>query len=118
MVTGTRTNDMVAGADLSVTIADGDTFIITPVLRTFDMLIILSGAATTTITFNAGAEPPSMRATMGSQTFAIANSEVRAMLLEGGRHMQLASSGNQNITGSNSGGNVKMAAYRIPRIKS
>lgn len=118
MVAGTRTADLVAGADLSATIATTDTFVITPVLRTYDMLIVISFAGTTTVTFNAGAEPPSMRATMGVTTIAGVNAEVRLLLLPGGQHIQVNSGGTMTITGSNLGSNCKMAAYRIPRINS
>lgn len=118
MVAGTRTLDMVAGADLSATIATGDTFVITPVLRTYDMFVFVSFAGTTTLTFDAGDEPPSMRASMGSLTMAGANSEVRGMYLPGGRFMQVNSGGIQTITGSNTGSNCKMGVYLIPRLNS
>ncbi len=115
----TRSNDMVAGADLSATIATTDTFVITPVLNTYNLLIVVSFAGTTTLTFDAGDEPPSMRATMGpSSVMNGVSGEVRWMLLEGGRHIQVNSGGTMTITGSNLGGNCKMAAYRVPRILS
>lgn len=119
MVAGARSNDLVAGADLSVTIATGDTFVITPVLNTYNLLIVCSFAGTTTLTFNAGSEPASMRSTMGANTAMNGvNAEVRIMVLDGGRYIQANSGGVATITGSNTGSNVKMAAYRIPRINS
>lgn len=118
MVVNTRTNDMVAGADLSVTIATGDTFVITPVLRTYDMFIFVSFAGTTTLTFNAGAEPPSERQQMGTTTINGVNGEVRGFILAGGQFMQTASTGIQTITGSNTGSNAKMGVYLIPRLNS
>lgn len=119
MVAGARSNDLVAGADLSVTIASGDTFVITPVLNTYNMVIVVSFAGTTTLTFDAGDEPAAMRATMGANTAMNGvNAEVRIMVLDGGRYTQMNSGGVHTITGSNTGANCKMAAYRIPRINS
>lgn len=118
MVANTRTADMVAGADLSATIATGDTFVITPVLRTYDMFIFVSFAGTTTLTFDAGDEPASMRASMGTTTMAGANAEVRGFFLAGGQFMQMNSTGIQTVTGSNLGSNCKMGVYLIPRLNS
>lgn len=115
MVAGTRTADVVAGADLSATIADGDTFQIVTPLRTEDLLIVASFAGTTALSFDAGTEPPSMQASLGALAgLNGVNAEVRLYLLPGGRHIKAGSSG-MTITGTNVGSNVKMAAYRIPR---
>lgn len=114
LVANVRSNDVVAGADLSVTIATADTFQIVTPLRTEDLLVVISFAGTTVVTFNAGPNPPSLRSPLGAITISGVNAEVRLVLLEGGRFIQAGSSG-MSITGSNLGANCKMAAYRIAR---
>lgn len=118
MVAGTATADLVAGADLSATIATGDTFVITPVLRTYDMYIFVSGAGTTVITFDLGDLPPSLRNTMAAATISVTNGVVKGMVLQGGQYMQTSSTGIQTITGTNLGGNCKMGVHLIPRLNS
>lgn len=119
-----RSNDLVAGADLSATIADGDTFTIVapaaaagneqPTIDTNQLLIVASFAGTTTLTFTAGSYPPSLRSGLGNlATLNGVNAEVRWMMLEAGRFI-IVTSGVMSINGTNAGGNVKMAAYILP----
>lgn len=70
-----------------------------------------SGGSAATWTFNAGAYPPSALKDKGAKTFTPAASDFRPLVLEHGRHMQV----DGKITGSVSGGTVKLGVLRLPR---
>lgn len=110
LTANTRSGDLV-GSGTSVTA--GQTFDINVKNRTDDTIIILeeqnSGAAT--VTFDAGDEPPSMRAGLGELDIALAQADLRALVLEGGRFIQ----DDGKITGSVATNTVKITALRVPR---
>lgn len=106
----TRSADLV-GAGASVTA--GQTFSIAALNRTNDLIVFIeetnTGAAT--VTFDAGDEPPSMRAGLGSLAIALAQADLRLVPLSGGRFVQ----DNGLITGSVATNTVKIWAARFPR---
>jgi hypothetical protein len=73
-----------------------------------------AGADTATVTINAGAKPPSMRADLGDLTFSLAASDVKHIVVEQGRYTQSDGTITGTVAG-NSVNDVKMAAFRLPR---
>lgn len=116
LVAGTPGADMVAGANLSATITGGtDTFVITPVKNTWDLIIFISYTGAAVVTFNAGDNPPSIRAIQGNLVLAAGvNAAVQSLVLQGGRFIQ----DDGTITGSVATANCKMGAYILPRKDS
>ncbi|KKM96182.1 hypothetical protein LCGC14_1180690 [marine sediment metagenome] len=104
-----RSADIVAGGTALTT---GQTFEIAANNRTDDLLIIFeeTSTAVATLVFDAGDEPPSMRAGLGSLTIAIAADDIRALVLSGGRFIQ----DDGTITGTLTGAG-KMFAFTLPR---
>lgn len=105
----TRSGDLVgSGSDLDTT----ETFDIAVSNRTDELMLVLEeqDGSTATVTFDAGDNPPSLRAGLGSLTISLAANDLRAIVLSGGRYMQ----NDGKITGSVTGG-VRITALRIPR---
>lgn len=109
LVENTRSGDLVAGG---TDINTGQTFEIAAANQTDDLVLILEeqDGSTATVTFDAGDEPPSMRAGLGSLTISLAANDLRALILEGGRFIQ----SDGKITGSITGG-VRITALDLPR---
>lgn len=112
LAVNTRSGDLV-GSGTSVTA--GQTFSIDTNGRTEGILLILeeqnSGAAT--VTFDAGDDPPSKREGLGSLDIALAQADLRSLILEGGRFIQ---NGPGNlITGSVATNTVKITALNLSR---
>lgn len=106
----TRGSDML-GAGVSVTTSD--TFTIDVQNVTHDLIIVIEegGVGAATVTFDAGANPPSLQAPLGDLEVALATSDIRPVPLEGGRFIQT----NGKITGSVATNTVTMRAYRLPK---
>lgn len=79
--------------------------------RGLQLLLQDSGGSAATWTFDAGDYPPAALMSKGAKTFTPAASDIRPLVLEQGRHMK--NSG--KITGSVSGGTVKLTAYYNPK---
>ena len=112
LTVNTRSGDLVgSGSDLNT----GETFDIAVGNRTEEHIFVLEeqDGATATVTFNAGDEPPSMRAGKGSLTIDLAANDLRLLTLEGGRFIQ----SDGKITGSVTGG-VRITSLQIPRLNS
>ncbi len=109
LVADVRSLDIIAGGEALTT---GQSFEIATANRTDELLIIFeeTSTATASIVFDAGDEPPSMRAGLGSLTIAIASLDIRALVLSGGRFIQ----DDGVITGTLTGAG-KMLAFRLPR---
>lgn len=105
----TRSADLVAGGTALTT---GQTFSLAVKNRTDDTIIVLeeTSGSTATFTFDAGDEPPSMRAALGALDVAMAANDLRIITLEGGRFIQ----SDGLITGSIVGGG-KIMAVRTTR---
>ena len=108
----TRSGDLVAGG---TSVTAGQTFSIDTNGRTEGVVLILeeqnSGAAT--VTFDAGDDPPSKREGLGSLEIALAQADLRALVLEGGRFIQNGAS--NLITGSVATNTVKITALNVSR---
>lgn len=112
LAVNTRSGDMVG---LGTSVTAGQTFSIDTNGRTEGVFIILeeqnSGAAT--VTFDAGDDPPSKREGLGSLDIALAQADLRGLILEGGRFIQ---NGVANlITGSVATNTVKITAFNLSR---
>jgi hypothetical protein len=71
------------------------------------------GMASSVISILAGARPPSQRAGLGNLTFAIANAEVKYIIVDTGRHLQA----NGTIRASvDTGDTTKCGAFIIPKF--
>lgn len=112
LVINTRSADLVAGG---ASITTGQTFSIAVTGRTEGILLVLEeqGGGATVVTFDAGDDPPSKREGMGLLAISLATSDLRLLILEGGRFIQ-NTAGNP-ITGFNTGNTIKMLAYRLSR---
>lgn len=110
LTANTRSADLVAGG---TSVTAGQTFSLAVRNKTEQIILCLeeqnSGAAT--VTFDAGDEPPSMRAGLGSLEIALAQADARLLVLEGGRFIQ----SDGLITGTVATNTVKIFAFRIPR---
>lgn len=109
LAVNTRSIDLVGGGTALTT---GQTFSLDADNRTEDLLVVMeeTGGSTASVVFDAGDEPPSMRAGLGSLTIALAANDVRYIILEGGRFIQ----DDGSITGTFTG-TGKMYCARIPR---
>lgn len=110
LAVNTRSADLVGGGQ---SVTAGQTFSLAVAGRTERILIILeetnTGAAT--VTFDAGDDPPSMREGMGSLAIALAQADLRSLILEGGRFIQ---NGVGNlITGTVATNTVKILCYSL-----
>lgn len=110
LTANTRSADLVGGG-ASVTAAQ--TFSLAVRNKTEQIIIVMEeqGGGAATVTFDAGDEPPSMRAGLGSLEIALATSDLRVIVLEGGRFIQ----SDGLITGTVGSNTVKLLAFRIPR---
>lgn len=110
LTANTRSSDLVGGG---TSVTAGQTFSLAVRNRTERILVLLeetnTGAAT--VTFDAGDEPPSMGAGLGSLDIALAQADLRAVVLEGGRFIQ----SDGTITGSVATNTVKIFAISLPR---
>lgn len=109
MVHGVDTEDVVVGSSGS-SITTGQTFEILAEGND-QLLVVIKFSGTVTVTFDAGAVPPSPRGAKGLDTVAGTNAQVKLWVPEEGRHIQ---TGVGKITGSTSGGTVIMSVYRLP----
>lgn len=103
-----RSLDIIAGG---VALTTGQTIEIAAENRSDNLLIMFeeTSAASASIVWDAGDEPPSMRAGLGSLTISFAASDFRAFVLEGGRFIQ----DNGEITGTLTGAG-KLLAFKLP----
>lgn len=113
LVINTRSADLV-GSGTSVTA--GQTFSIATQGRTEGIIIVLEeqNAGAATVTFDAGADPPSKREGMGSLAIALAQADLRMLELEGGRFIQAGAT--NLITGSVATNTVKITAFKVSRL--
>ena len=104
-----RSGDIVAGGTALTT---GQTIEVAALGESRNLLFVFEETSSTTasIVWDAGDEPPSMRAGLGSLTIAFASDDVRAFVLEGGRFIQ----DNGEITGTLTGAG-KLFVFSIPR---
>lgn len=116
LVPGTATPDLV-GADADDTaVTTSDTFYITmppvPGGGETRLIIVLEeqGGGASVVTFDAGDYPPAQTSAKGSKTVSLLTSDLKAIVLEAGRHMQ----NNGRITGSVATNNVYITAYYMP----
>lgn len=106
---GAETEDVVVGSSGS-SITTGQTFDIA-VEGNDQVLVVIKFSGTVTVTFDAGATPPSPRGVKGADTVAGTNAQVKLWVPEEGRHIQ---AGVGKITGSNTGATCIMSVYRLP----
>lgn len=105
----TRTSDLV-GSGTSVTA--GQTFAIA-IADSMDKYIFVleeqnSGSAT--VTFDAGDLPPAHRTGLGSLAIALAQADLRGVVIEGQRHLQ----SDGTVTGSVATNTVKITVLKLP----
>lgn len=83
-------------------------------LPTGDHLLLkfLGGAASTTIRIVAGARPPSQRQGLGDLVFALANTEVRYIVIETARFLQ--ADGSIDIWSTTENGN-RLTVFELPK---
>ncbi len=98
--------------DAGTSITTGQTFLIACKgdFRGLILEIYDSGGSASVVTFDAGAYPPAMLKFKGTDTVTNVASKSKAYVPEKGRHEQADGS----ITGSNTGGTIKMLAYWLP----
>lgn len=109
MSQGVDTEDIVVGSSGS-SITTGQTFEILAEGNE-NLLVVIKFSGTVTVTFDAGATPPSPRGPKGADTVSGTNAQAKLWTPEQGRHIQ---TGVGKITGSTSGGTVIMSVYRLP----
>jgi len=71
------------------------------------------GMASSVITIQAGDRPPSQRAGLGVLTFAIANTEVKYIVVDTGRHLK---SGGYIVASVDTGDTTKCGAFILPKF--
>lgn len=106
---GVDTEDVVVGASGS-SITTGQTFAILAEGND-QLMVVIKFSGTVTVTFDAGAVPPSPRGVKGVDTVAGTVNQAKIWVPEEGRHIQ---AGVGSITGSTTGGTVIMSVYRLP----
>ncbi len=109
LVPGTKSAALVAGGSAITT---GQTFEILCGSDDRGLVLVLedSGGSATPIVFDAGGYPPAMTQGKGLVTITESASATYLLVLEAGRHMQNTG----KITGSATGGTVKMKAFYLP----
>lgn len=105
-------NVATALANYTVQITTGQTFeiICGGDLRGLQLILQDSGGSAVPWVFDAGVYPPSMHKFKGALTITMTASDIRPLVLERDRHVQQ----NGSITGSCTGGTVKLTAFYQP----
>ena len=113
LAVNTRGGDLVG---LGSSVTAGQTFSIDTNGRTEGIVLVLEeqGGGAATVTFDAGDDPPSKREGLGSLAIALATSDCRLLILEGGRFIQNDAA--NLITGSVATNTVKITAYTLSRL--
>ena len=109
LVANVRSDDIVAGGTALTT---GQTIEVAALGESRNLLFVFeeTSTAVASIVWDAGDEPPSMRAGLGSLTIVFAADDVRAFVLEGGRFIQ----DNGEITGTLTGAG-KLFVFSLPK---
>lgn len=111
MTANTKSTDVVTGANMT-SCTTSDTMTLTPPAnRMEDIVLICAFGTSSTLTINAGANPPSSKAGLGSLAVTGTTSEVRIIPLDYERFAQ----SDGTITMTVAGNTCKIGAFRIPR---
>ena len=109
LVANIRSDDILGSGTALTT---GQTIEVAALGESRNLLFVFeeTGTAAASIVWDAGDEPPSMRAGLGSLTVVFASLDVRSFILEGGRFIQ----DDGEITGTLTGAG-KLTVFSIPK---
>lgn len=105
----TRTSDLV-GSGASVTAGQTFACAIADSADKYFWIVEEQNSGAATVTFDAGDNPPSARAGLGSLAIVLAQADLRGVVIEGARHLQ----DDGTVTGSVATNTVKITVLKFP----